>query len=1077
MADPVAAFQGWNSSLQGWNTGTWNTNVAYTVTATGSVGSSTVSGEANISVTGVAGTSAVGAVTVTGEANVTVTGVSATSALGSFFTTNTMVTMTASVNAATAETTGNANVTVTGVSATGEIGELQQPWGLIIPSQTPNFSGVTPSQTPSWADIAAQDKNMASTFVNDLRLEEIGSGEQSGSWGDTTNTNLELIAEAFSFGTEAITTNADTHTTTIADGATDPGRSMFLKYTGTLDSACTITIAPNTVSKLWFIENGTSGSQNILISQGSGANVTIPAGQTKAIYSNGGGSGAAMVDAFATLNVVDLLVDDDLTVTDDLIVGGDIDLEGSIDVNGTANLDATNIVGDLSVTGNGTFISTDTSDQFIIQNNDAGTGSAPDLVLWRNSSTPANSDVIGRVDFRGEDDNSTARNFATLFSTITDVQTGSPAGSLSFQTRNGTNETSRLVIDGSGNTNVIGSLDVSVNAVIDGTALVTGVLTTTAKAVSNGGIGMPDNAKLTFGGTGTGDLQIYHDGSNSFVDEVGDGALFIKGSQVNIQGDNDDTCATFIKNGASTLHFDNAAKIATASGGVTVTGNIANASGNFTISGAAAVVLDAATAVNIDAGSGSIVLLDDGTHLGTIKLSSSAVTFDSQVSNQDIIITGNDGGAAVTAVTFDMSDAGSATFNNAVIMGDNKRLILGAGADLDIFSDGANAFINVLNGLLLVGQASYSGNAGGQFHFAKDTAGGAGYGSTGATTLAISNTVNSDVDAKARLEFGQYVRNGGFIESGRDNGSNWGTTSLCDTYMVFATSIDNTNTEAMRITSAQDLLVGHTVRDGPVDNGGTAGVTLMGDGVILVGRAGTAMYVNREDSDGSIIDFRKDGGLVGTIGIADTGFYINGSSTTSGLEFATNTLVPSKNRVRIDNAIQLGASGLRFDDAHITNGVTTGSDRTEKQDIAALTSTEMLVAARISKTFHTYRWKDAVVDKGDNARIHTGTIAQEVQAAFTAEGLDVGRYAMFMSDTWWWHDVDVAAVEANEEEKTEAVDAYTRNDHYYTEDEAPEGSTKKTRLGIRYPELLSFLAAYNEQRFAAIETRLTALEG
>ena len=70
---------------------------------------------------------------------------------------------------------------------------------------------------------------MASVYTNDLRLEEIGSGEQSGTWGDTTNTNLELIAEAFAFGTEAITTNADTHTTTIADGATDPGRSIFLK--------------------------------------------------------------------------------------------------------------------------------------------------------------------------------------------------------------------------------------------------------------------------------------------------------------------------------------------------------------------------------------------------------------------------------------------------------------------------------------------------------------------------------------------------------------------------------------------------------------------------------------------------------------------------------------------------------------------------------------------------------------------------------------------------------------------------------------------------------------------------------
>jgi len=190
---------------------------------------------------------------------------------------------------------------------------------------------------------------MASVYTNDLRLEEIGSGEQSGTWGDTTNTNLELIAEAFSFGTEAITTNADTHTTTIADGASDPGRSMFLKYTGTLDSACTITIAPNTVSKLWFIENGTSGSQNIIISQGSGANITIPPGDTKAIYSDGAGSGAAMVDAFASLSVVDLKVQDDLTVTDDLIVGGDIDLEGSIDVNGTANLDAVDIDGAVQI--------------------------------------------------------------------------------------------------------------------------------------------------------------------------------------------------------------------------------------------------------------------------------------------------------------------------------------------------------------------------------------------------------------------------------------------------------------------------------------------------------------------------------------------------------------------------------------------------------------------------------------------------------------------------------------------------------------------------------------------------------
>jgi len=173
----------------------------------------------------------------------------------------------------------------------------------------------------------------------------MATGDASGTWGTTTNTNLELIAEAFSYGTEAITTNADTHTTTIADGATDPGRSMFLKYTGALDSACTVTIGPNTVSKMWFIENATTGSQNLVISQGTGANITIPAGDTKIIYADGAGAGGAMVDALASISAVDLKVQDDLTVTDDVTIGGDIDLEGAIDVNGTANLDVVDIDG------------------------------------------------------------------------------------------------------------------------------------------------------------------------------------------------------------------------------------------------------------------------------------------------------------------------------------------------------------------------------------------------------------------------------------------------------------------------------------------------------------------------------------------------------------------------------------------------------------------------------------------------------------------------------------------------------------------------------------------------------------
>ena len=163
---------------------------------------------------------------------------------------------------------------------------------------------------------------MASTFANDLRLEEMATGENSGTWGTKTNANLGLIGEALGFGTEGITTNADTHTSTIADATTDPVRAMYIKYTGTLDSTCTITIAPNTISRLHFIEIGTSGSQDIIIKQGSGATVTIPAGKCSVVYLDGAGSGAAVVDALTALSVAgDITAAGTLNATGDTSAG------------------------------------------------------------------------------------------------------------------------------------------------------------------------------------------------------------------------------------------------------------------------------------------------------------------------------------------------------------------------------------------------------------------------------------------------------------------------------------------------------------------------------------------------------------------------------------------------------------------------------------------------------------------------------------------------------------------------------------------------------------------------------------
>jgi hypothetical protein len=139
------------------------------------------------------------------------------------------------------------------------------------------------------------------TYLNDLRLTELATGEGSGTWGTTTNLSLELIGEALGFATQQVFGSDADATTTIADGASDPARAMYFKITsaGSLTATRTCTIAPNTISRVMFIENATTGSQSIQISQGSGASVTILAGKTAVVYLDGAGSGAAVVDAMA----------------------------------------------------------------------------------------------------------------------------------------------------------------------------------------------------------------------------------------------------------------------------------------------------------------------------------------------------------------------------------------------------------------------------------------------------------------------------------------------------------------------------------------------------------------------------------------------------------------------------------------------------------------------------------------------------------------------------------------------------------------------------------------------------------
>jgi hypothetical protein len=145
------------------------------------------------------------------------------------------------------------------------------------------------------------------TFVNDLRLKEIATGDESGTWGTSTNTNLALIADAFSLGTKQMAADAN-ETFTMPDATADGTRSLYLKITSavSLTATRTVTLAPNTVSKVWIIENATSGSQSITIAQGSGATVTVPTGQKVMIVTDGAGGGAAVTNANPTAAAVNL---------------------------------------------------------------------------------------------------------------------------------------------------------------------------------------------------------------------------------------------------------------------------------------------------------------------------------------------------------------------------------------------------------------------------------------------------------------------------------------------------------------------------------------------------------------------------------------------------------------------------------------------------------------------------------------------------------------------------------------------------------------------------------------------------
>ena len=186
------------------------------------------------------------------------------------------------------------------------------------------------------------------TYTGNLRLTKIASGDESGTWGTTTNTTLDYLDKALGYIAHA-NSNAD-ETITISDGSTSDATSLYIKVTGSLTANRTITLGPNTLQKVWFIQNATSGGYSVLIKQGSGAQITIASGATAIVYADGAGSAGAMANAIASLQVTSVVAG---TLT--LAAGSITDSSGAITF-GNENLVTTGTLGAAATTLSSTLV-------------------------------------------------------------------------------------------------------------------------------------------------------------------------------------------------------------------------------------------------------------------------------------------------------------------------------------------------------------------------------------------------------------------------------------------------------------------------------------------------------------------------------------------------------------------------------------------------------------------------------------------------------------------------------------------------------------------------------------------------
>jgi hypothetical protein len=320
---------------------------------------------------------------------------------------------------------------------------------------------------------------------------------------------------------------------------------------------------------------------------------------------------------------------------------------------------------------------------------------------------------------------------------------------------------------------------------------------------------------------------------------------------------------------------------------------------------------------------------------GTINQSNGALTLNSTVTTGSAsgsvrLLSSADGSTTKTLANFhnnnDISfyeDTGA----TAKFFWDASAESLSITGNANVWTiDNTTIYGNRAGGSIYVGNSSATGEfgitSGGSVAMQFDTDGNVGIGTdspvsaTGYTVLTLNNATNG-----GNIVFQSNGTAKGYVYN---SSSQFRIEAGASTPMVFA----NPNGEAMRIDNNKNLLVG-TTDTTPFDSSTEQG-TVISDGQAQIAGTSTPLYLNRQASDGNIIDFRKDGTTVGSIGVDNNNNLTIGGSVAShaGFEFGTNIVLPLSGGTQQDAAVDLGYTSSRFKNLYLSGGVHLGGTGT-----------------------------------------------------------------------------------------------------------------------------------------------------